>query len=103
MIVVSTKVNRWHGLGRAAAWAAVGVVGIAGLVSCLATTPKRTAGDRIARSKCGGCHVRPEPGGRSRSDWERILDEHDERFPLSASQRRTLLDHFAPAGVETPP
>jgi len=63
--------------------------------SCVRSVPRKTPGDRLARSKCGACHLRPERHTRSHAEWVRILDEHRERFPLSDAERPLLADHFA--------
>ncbi|MBW2527543.1 MAG: hypothetical protein JRI23_25400 [Deltaproteobacteria bacterium] len=72
--------------------------------SCVRSVPKKTPGDRLARSKCGACHLRPERHTRSHAEWVQILDEHRERFPLSDEERAQLADHFAkPAPSEQQP
>ena len=58
--------------------------------------PVRSPGERLHRAKCGACHLRPEPGGRDRSSWEAVLDDHAKRFPLSGDERRLLLETLGP-------
>ena len=67
--------------------------------SCLAV--RFAPGERLFRSKCGACHLRPERRRFDRSGWEGVLDSHRRRFPLTAAERKQLLRWLA--GPETPP
>jgi hypothetical protein len=85
-------------------WVA-GVLG--GLVACggassgdgNAATP---AGDgapseiaRIHKRRCGSCHVRVEPGERTREQLEAALSRHRKRVHLSEEQWGQMVDYLA--------
>lgn len=53
------------------------------------------------RAKCGACHLRPEAERFDRKEWTRIIDEHDERVPLTEPERAALLKHLS-AHSESP-
>lgn len=53
-------------------------------------------GGRLIRAKCTACHLQPERGRFDRMKWTEVLDEHQERFPLTAKEKKELLDWLAP-------
>ena len=66
------------------------------LVSCAASRPAdMDPGEKLFKSKCGACHIRPKPGRFTRSGWEKLLDEHKKRVPLEPDERQRLLDYLA--------
>lgn len=72
-------------------------VGIAlAAVACGHTPPVRSPGHHLAVSKCGACHLRPEPGALERDFLARTLVGHSSRAPMSDGERRALLDYLAP-------
>lgn len=53
-------------------------------------------GERLMRAKCTACHLQPERDRFDRGEWTEVLDEHRERFPLTAQEKQELLDWLAP-------
>jgi hypothetical protein len=51
---------------------------------------------RIHRSRCGACHLRVEPGTRSRATLEAALARHVDRVHLDKSDWSAMLDYLAP-------
>jgi hypothetical protein len=57
----------------------------------------------IHRARCGKCHVRVEPGARTRDAFARALSRHRKRVKLTEPQWSALLDYLAPPpAVATP-
>jgi len=71
------------------------VVSSAALLTACAGGPPRSPGEQLHLSKCGACHVRPEPGRFDRAGWEAVLEGHRTRFPLEGADRRALVDFLA--------
>jgi cytochrome c5 len=76
----------------AATSAAVGSDGAAG-----AATPSPSgAVAALHRTRCGQCHVRVEPGTRSRAALTEALNRHRKRARLGDDDVRALVDYLAP-------
>jgi hypothetical protein len=80
------------------------VVALAALATLSCTPPSGGAnapegsGPRIAethRAKCGNCHVRVEPGTRSREVLEAALSRHRKRVHLTEAEWAELLEYLA--------
>ena len=57
------------------------------------------------RSHCGQCHVRVEPGQRTRAELEVALARHRDRVHLSEDDWNLMVDYLAqdkPAAPATP-
>ncbi len=73
----------------------VALLGLALAAACATTALTALGpGAKLVRSKCGGCHLAPEPG-RSRQDWSRVLGQHRERVPLDDAEREAIIAHLA--------
>jgi hypothetical protein len=58
---------------------------------------------RIHRAKCGSCHVRVEPGERTRAELEAALSRHHKRAHLTEEQWSEMVDYLAaPADAGMP-
>jgi hypothetical protein len=58
---------------------------------------------RIHRAKCGSCHVRVEPGERTRAELEAAFPRHHKRARLTEEQWSEMVDYLAApadAGVD---
>lgn len=64
--------------------------------ACGHTPPPRSPGHQLALSKCGACHLRPEPGTIERASLATTLERHASRAPMSEGERHALLDYLAP-------
>ena len=68
-------------------------------------------GDAIARlhqGRCGACHVRVDPGERSRAQLEEALGRHRGRVRMTEEQWGAMIDYLAAPGsrashAATPP
>jgi hypothetical protein len=49
----------------------------------------------VHRSKCGSCHVRVEPGERTRVDLEAALARHRKRVRLTEEEWGDMVDYLA--------
>ncbi len=49
----------------------------------------------IHRHKCGACHVRPEPGTRTRQHIEEAFTRHKNRVHLTPDQWSAMVDYLA--------
>ena len=78
----------------ALAW---GGCGAPGARQDAASTPPATEIARIHRAKCGACHVRVEPGERTRAQLEAALPRHRTRVRLREEQWEEMRDYLAPA------
>lgn len=79
--------------------AAVGSILVALAAAC---APAGPLGDRegteIAqahRSRCGACHLRVEPGMRTRAELEAALGRHRKRVHLTDKQWAEMVDYLA--------
>jgi hypothetical protein len=52
---------------------------------------------RLHRSRCGACHVRVEPGQRSREVLDAALTRHRKRVSMYEEQWAAMIDYLAPA------
>jgi hypothetical protein len=50
---------------------------------------------RIHRAKCGSCHVRVEPGERTRAELEAAFPRHHKRVHLTEEQWNEMVDYLA--------
>ncbi len=50
---------------------------------------------RVHRARCGGCHVRVEPGERTRPELEAALSRHHKRVRLSDEDWGKMIDYLA--------
>lgn len=77
-----------------------GLVALAGLAGCEAALPD-SAGARLYRVRCSGCHRLYHPGLLTPEMWRFMLDRMDVEFarsrrpPLSASEKADLLRYLA--------
>jgi hypothetical protein len=49
----------------------------------------------IHMRKCGACHVRPEPGTRTRAHLEDAFTRHQRRVHLTPEQWSAMVDYLA--------
>jgi hypothetical protein len=52
--------------------------------------------EHIHRSRCGACHVRVEPGTRSRAVLEKALARHVDRVHLDKADWTAMIDYLSP-------
>jgi hypothetical protein len=71
--------------------AAIALLGV--LAGCVMAS--MTPAQRLVSSKCGACHTRPAPGGRTEARARTILRDHARRFDLSQDQMRLLKDYLS--------
>jgi hypothetical protein len=50
----------------------------------------------VHRARCGACHVRVDPGTRTREVLTAALKRHRRRVHLSEAQWTALIDYLAP-------
>ncbi len=50
---------------------------------------------RVHRARCGSCHVRVEPGERTRAQLEAALAGHRKRVHLSEADWALMVDYLA--------
>ena len=50
---------------------------------------------RVHRTRCGACHVRVEPGERSRAELETAFTRHRRRVHLSEAEWGEMVDYLA--------
>ena len=50
---------------------------------------------RIHRARCGSCHLRVEPGERTRAEIEAVVPRHHKRVHLSEEQWAEMVDYLA--------
>ena len=74
---------------------ALGGCGAPGGGQDAASTPPATEIARIHRARCGACHVRVEPGERTRAQLEAALPRHRTRVRLREEQWAEMLDYLA--------
>ena len=60
-----------------------------------ANAPAQSEIARIHRARCGSCHVRVEPGERTRAQLEDALARHRKRVHLSEERWAELIDYLA--------
>ena len=92
---------------RASAWVVVCAVGAMALAGCggagqgnEAESPApASAIARVHKSRCGACHVRVEPGERTRAELEVALARHHKRVHLTDEQWQAMIDYLAGAQV----
>jgi hypothetical protein len=53
----------------------------------------------VHRARCGQCHVRVEPGTRTRDALVTALARHRNRVHLAEEQWAALIDYLAPTSV----
>jgi hypothetical protein len=80
-------------------WAclAAGVAACSGAKSeprVAASTPAATI-SRVHKARCGSCHVRVEPGERSRQELETAFTRHRRRVHLSEEQWGEMVEYLA--------
>jgi hypothetical protein len=49
----------------------------------------------VHRARCGSCHARVEPGGRTRAELEVAFTRHHARVHLSEEQWGQMIDYLA--------
>ena len=78
---------------------AVAAVLLAAAVGCGAPSgePSSPPGPiaRIHKAKCGACHVRVEPGERTRAKLEAAFPRHRKRVRLTEEQWGEMVDYLA--------
>jgi hypothetical protein len=57
--------------------------------------PEPNAIARIHRTRCGSCHVRVEPGERTRAQLEAAFPRHRKRVHLTEEQWAEMVDYLA--------
>ena len=80
--------------------AAVGCGGAPGTAATPATPVETTAAvsppiAEVHRARCGACHVRVEPGTRTREQLETAFSRHKKRARLSDEQWAALVEYLA--------
>jgi hypothetical protein len=60
-----------------------------------ANAPAQSEIARIHRARCGSCHVRVEPGERTREQLEAALARHRSRVHISEERWSELIDYLA--------
>jgi hypothetical protein len=50
----------------------------------------------VHKARCGNCHVRVEPGARTRDELEAALSRHHERVHLTEDEWAEMLEYLAP-------
>jgi hypothetical protein len=50
---------------------------------------------KIHATRCGGCHVPPEPGSHSRADLEKAFARHQKRARLTHEEWREMVEFLA--------
>lgn len=60
-----------------------------------AAAPSEDRVVRVHRSKCGACHVRVEPGARTREELEHAFVRHRSRVRLSEEEWARMVDYLA--------
>ena len=64
---------------------------------------------QIHRARCGSCHVRVEPGTRTRAQLEDAFTRHRKRLHLTEEEWSKMIDYLASdaaaadAGAQPPP
>ena len=53
----------------------------------------------IHRSRCGNCHVRVEPGTRTRAELDEAFTRHRKRVRLSDQEWAKMVDYLASDGT----
>ena len=53
----------------------------------------------IHRARCGACHVRVEPGTRTRAQLEDALGRHRKRVRMSEAEWSKMVDYLAERGT----
>jgi hypothetical protein len=53
---------------------------------------------RLHKAKCGSCHMRVEPGERSRSELEAAFTRHRSRVHMSEEKWGEMIDYLAVSG-----
>lgn len=95
--------GRWLG-GLAFAYAVAGSLAVTGCASSprgTAATPPQRAIASIYKSKCGTCHLRVEPGARTREVFHAAIGRHKSRLHLSNAQLAEM-EEFLSAPAEAP-
>ena len=59
--------------------------------------PKYVEVAKIHHSSCGGCHLRVEPGERTREQLEKALARHHSRVKMSDEDWSLLVDYLSRA------
>lgn len=81
-------------------------IGLASLSGCAGTSAPAPARDapegqreiaEIHKARCGNCHVRVEPGTRTRATLETAFARHRTRVHLTESDWETMVDYLAGA------
>jgi hypothetical protein len=63
-----------------------------------ANAPEPSPIARIHKAKCGSCHVRVEPGQRTRAQLEDAFTRHHKRVRLTEEQWAQMVDYLAARG-----
>jgi hypothetical protein len=106
------RTRAWPYLARISCVAPLLVaLGCAAAPSAVVTPPPASAGatpgatseiGELHRARCGACHVRVEPGARSREALTVALARHRARVHLGEAQWSALIDYLAaPSGPPT--
>lgn len=84
-------------------WAAF-AIGVASASGCAPTSTPSPARDvpegqrqiaEIHKARCGNCHVRVEPGTRTRNELETAFTRHRTRLHLTESDWAAMVDYLA--------
>ncbi len=60
-----------------------------------ATAPSQSPIARLHKAKCGACHVRVEPGQRTRAQLQDAFTRHRTRAHLTDDQWAQMIDYLA--------
>ena len=101
---MTTIRNRITALALTAGLAAAHIACAPGGGRDAASAPPAMEIARVHHAKCGACHVRVEPGERTRAQLEAALPRHRTRVHLRDEQWAEMLDYLAPppAGSQVP-
>jgi len=86
-------------------WVPLALLAVVALAAACVSTGALTPGERLVRSKCGACHLRPEPTRLPPAAWPAVLDRHAGRVPLSPEEWSSLGAFLsgAPGGASATP
>lgn len=78
------------------AWLAGGILACSGGSRAPVDAPPQTAGiSKVHKARCGACHLRVEPGERSRAELETAFTRHRRRVHLSEVEWGEMVDYLA--------
>jgi len=64
------------------------------VVACV-TAGARPDASRLAAAKCGACHLIPQPGALDDARFDKVMEKHRRRAPLSEEQKVMLREYLS--------